>query len=77
VKIRPFGAEFLYADGRTDMMKRILAFRKFEQSTLKTGIHGILYERKFRFSKDTYMARYVITETKNDTENKIKSKSQL
>jgi len=59
------------------MMKRKLAFRKFEQSTLKMGINGILYEPKFRFSKDTYMARYVVTETKKDTENKTKSKSQL
>ena len=54
------------------MMIRMLAFRKFEQSTLKTGIHGIIYERKFRFSKDSYMARYVVRGTKNYTENKTK-----
>jgi hypothetical protein len=59
------------------MMKRILVFRKFEQSNLKTGKNGISYERKFRFAKDVYMARYVVTETKNDTGNKTKSKSQL
>ena len=34
---------------QTDMMKRILPFRKFEQSTLKTGIHGILYFVCFHF----------------------------
>jgi hypothetical protein len=29
MKIRPVGAELFHADGRTDMMKIIVAFRNF------------------------------------------------
>ena len=32
--IRPVGAELFYADGRTDMTKVIVAFRKFENAPI-------------------------------------------
>jgi hypothetical protein len=33
MKIHPVGAEFFYADGQTDTMKLIVAFRNFANSS--------------------------------------------
>jgi len=35
MKIRPVGAELFQADGRTDMTKRIVAFRNFVNALKK------------------------------------------
>jgi hypothetical protein len=49
-------SSYMRTDGRTNRQtwtKRRVAFRKFAQTTLKTGIQGIFYQRKFRFSKNS------------------------
>jgi len=41
MKIRPVGAEFFQADGRTDMMKLVVAVRNISNTPKKTTNHNI------------------------------------
>jgi hypothetical protein len=41
MKIRPVGAEFFHVDGRTDMVKLIVAFRNFANSSNNDAKAGV------------------------------------
>ena len=52
MKIRPTGAELLYADGRTNMMNLTVAFRNFSNAP-KTGRQAVS-QRQFRNGRRLY-----------------------
>ena len=54
MKIHPVGAELFHADGLTDMMKLIAAFRNFADQPDKKKMFGQVGNRKVRESYDLF-----------------------